>query len=618
MKQKGQVSLFIIIAIAIVAAALFIFFFLRPKIAVPSELQPVEQYLQDCVDLKVREAARIAGMQAGYLEMPEFEPGSAYMPFSNQLNFLGLAIPYWFYVSGNNIMKEQKPSLASIELQFENYLKKKIKECEFSALKERGYEIVVEAEPLVDVKIKPSTIETSVSWPLRYTLGEKSIIVSEHKIVTKSNFGLLYESASNIYDAEKRNLFLENYSIDILRLYAPVDGIELSCAPKVWSVEQIRKELKEAIAANIAMLRVKGSKYTITKKENKYFEIDAGKVSANVNMLYVPSWPSKIEVWPSENGLLRADPIGIQPGLEILSFAGFCYVPYHFVYDLYFPVLIQLTKENELFQFPVLVVIDKNIPRSSIGGESGDIIFDVCNYKTTNATIFSYDENNKPIEADIYFKCINQVCYLGKTKITKDKAKLETTLPKCLNAFIIAKASGHRDAKVMFTTTEEFILNIFLAPVHELTIEMPNLKKGEYAIVSFVSKDYSFSIYYPEQNKIELSEGNYNVTVYLFKESLITLGAQQIEKCIKMPASGIAGIFGQMQEQCYTLDVPQQSLTNVLFGGGKAQLAITESDLRGKTKLIITTESFAVPSTLAELTDAYTLIDTSEINIQLK
>lgn len=618
MQKKAQVTLFIIIAVVIVALAVFAFFFFRAQVAIPSKLQPAETYFKDCVDLKVKEASQLAGMQGGYIEMPEFQEGSEYMPFSNQLDYLGMALPYWFYVSGNNIAKEQKPSLADVEIQFENYLNNKIKECDFSSLKTQGYDVSSEGEPLVNVAIKASSIETTVSWPLQYGFGEQSTTVNEHKITTKSNFGLLYNSASAIYDTEQKDLFLENYSIDVLRLYAPVDGIELSCAPKVWQVQTVKQELKSALEANIAALKIKGSNYDLAKSENKYFEVDAGQVSANAYMLYMPSFPSRVEIWPTEDGLMKAYPIGTQPGLGILSSIGLCYVPYHFVYDVYFPVVVQLTKENELFQFSTVVVIDKSVARNSSGGESGEVVFDICQYRTQNASIFTYDENMNSVEANIYFKCFNQVCDLGKTKIIGGKASLETSVPRCYNGFIIAKAPGYRDSKIMFTTTEEFVSNIFLAPAHELTIEMPSLKQGEYALMTFTSQDYSTSIYYPEQNKINLSEGNYNVTAYLFKESLITLQAQQAEKCIKVPAGGIAGIFGQMQEQCYDLNVPQQSFTNVLFGGGKSQLFVTESDLKGKSKLSITADTFATPSNIVELTDVYGLIDISQVNIQIK
>jgi len=234
MQKKAQVTLFIIIAIVIVAFALLAFLFLKPQVTVPSKLQPAENYFKDCVDVKVKEASQIAGMQGGYIDMPEFEAGSEYMPFSNQLNYLGMSVPYWFYVSGNNLAREQKPSLASVEKQFENYLSESVKDCDFTSIKSEGYSIELTGKPSVDVKIKGASIETNVAWAIKMARDEQSIVITNHKITTKSNFGTLYNDAAKIFTAEQKTLFLENYSVDVLRLYAPVDDIELSCAPKIW------------------------------------------------------------------------------------------------------------------------------------------------------------------------------------------------------------------------------------------------------------------------------------------------------------------------------------------------------------------------------------------------
>ncbi|MGB9707930.1 MAG: hypothetical protein ACPLXC_01205 [Candidatus Pacearchaeota archaeon] len=619
MQKKGQVTLFIIIAIVIVALALLAFFYFRARVTVPSGLQPAESYFQDCINMKVKEAAQIAGLQGGYLKTPDFEAGSEYMPFSNQLNYLGIPIPYWFYVSGNNLAKEQKPSLDEIELQFKDYLSATIQECDFSSLRAQGYTLNFEGEPKVIVDIKASSIETSVSWPLQIENAGQQAKITEHKVSTKSNFGALYNDASKIYDYEQSSLFLENYSVDVIRLYAPVDGIELSCAPKTWKVSEVKQELKSALEANIAALKLKGSNYNLANSQNRYFEVDAGAISSNAYLLYMPNaWPSRVEVWPTEDSLMKAEPIGMQPGLGILGAVGLCYVPYHFVYDVYYPVVVQLNKGEELFQFATIVVIDKNMPRNASIGESGDIVLDICQYKSQPAMIFTYDADSRPLEADVYFKCFNQVCKIGRTAMEGGDAILEASVPKCVNGVIIAKAAGYQDAWVVFTTTEEFIANIFLAPSHELTIEMPNLKQGEYALINFVSSSYSTSVYYPEQTKINLSEGNYNITAYLFKDSLITIGAQSAETCVKIPAGGLAGVFGAMQEQCYDISVPQQSLTNVLFGGGKTSWFVTESDLRGKSKISILADTFTVPKDITELSEVYVSVDVGQVNVQLK
>ena len=103
--NKGQLTIFILIAIFIVAG-IGIFFTLResPVFAqIPASIEPVYNTFLSCLDRETSIGIDVLESQAGYIELPDFQPGSDYMPFSSQLDFLGNPIPYWYYVSGNNI-----------------------------------------------------------------------------------------------------------------------------------------------------------------------------------------------------------------------------------------------------------------------------------------------------------------------------------------------------------------------------------------------------------------------------------------------------------------------------------------------------------------------------------
>ena len=76
---------------------------------IPASIQPIYTTFLSCLEEDALVGVDILMSQGGYINLPVFEPGSAYMPFSSQLNFIGNPIPYWYYVSGNNIEKEQVP-----------------------------------------------------------------------------------------------------------------------------------------------------------------------------------------------------------------------------------------------------------------------------------------------------------------------------------------------------------------------------------------------------------------------------------------------------------------------------------------------------------------------------
>ena len=132
MNRKAQVSIFIIIAIVVVAGVI-IFFSLREigPAKVPASLEPVYVNFLGCLEEDIKTGIDVLGSQGGYIELPEFEPGSGHMPFSSQLEFVGNQIPYWYYVSGNNIQKDQVPSLSDMETALEDFVESQIVNCPF-------------------------------------------------------------------------------------------------------------------------------------------------------------------------------------------------------------------------------------------------------------------------------------------------------------------------------------------------------------------------------------------------------------------------------------------------------------------------------------------------------
>ncbi|MEM4703109.1 MAG: hypothetical protein QXP53_01350 [Candidatus Pacearchaeota archaeon] len=607
--KKAQVTFFIILAIVVVAAALLLTFFVfKAPMKIPPAAQEAESYFVECVKLKAEEMLTTAGMQGGWLYLPPFEAGSDFMPFSNYFNFLGLQIPYWFYISGNNIQKQQVPTKKQIEDQLNLALEEKIQEC-----KDRmPGEVTFSGTPKVKTELKRSTMALEISWPMQIEKQDTKVTIEKHNTEIKTSFYSLFEDAKAIFEKENSTFFLENYSIDVLNLYAPTTRVEISCAPKMWSKQQVTSEIKEALASNIPMIKFKGNYYKIARKENEYFVVDL-PVNNQINIFYSKNWPTKIDIWPTENDMLKAYPIGKQSGLDIL---GFCFLTYHFVYDLDFPVLIQVSQGNELFQFPVLVVIDKNVARKAETEESTLPSLEICNTKVQTATVFTFNQDSMPIEADIYFTCLDQQCYIGKTSLQEGKARLTEKFPECVNALLTAKSAGYEDTSVVISSNEPFIENIFLDKVYTLGLEL-ELQANEKAIITFESENKKFSVFYPEQKEINLSEGTYNITAHLFKEATLNLESQSGEKCITLPSGGL-GLPFVPKEECFELEIPGQSLTEVIFGGGYSIKNFNKQELKSSNKIKIVPQRFPVPTTIEKLAEIYDLIEISELQINLR
>ncbi|MCK5624493.1 hypothetical protein KAI04_01495 [Candidatus Pacearchaeota archaeon] len=605
MNKKAQVTIFIILAIIIVAAVAGFFIF-RDKISVsniPVSMQPIYNSFLSCLEEDTLVGANILMSQGGYIEMPEFEPGSAYMPFSSQLNFLGNPIPYWYYVSGNNIEKEQIPSKKNMEEELEGFIEQRISECSFDAYYDSGY-VIYSEDPKASIEIQNSEIEINLKMDLTIEKGDEIALVNNHDVVVNSKLGKLYDSAIKVYDEEQSQLFLEEYSIDTLRLYAPVDGVELSCSPKVWNAEEVFDDLYEAIEINTMALKSKG-------EAKDYFVVDL-PVNEDVRFLTSQNWPHNFEVNPSEGALMIANPVGNQAGLGVL---GFCYVSYHYVYDIKYPVLVQVYDGEEIFQFPMAVIIKGNNPRESLEGEAVDYTdTEFCNYKNTLVEVNMYDSNLIPVQAEISYECFGNTCLIGETS---SNGVLESEFPQCINGYIVAKADGFEETKYLYSVIESEGVYIEMDRIYERNVDLKldwNSYNGE-AIISFVSEDLTKTIVYPDTKTVELSEGDYDINVYIYQDSSLELEESTYEECIEMPKSGIGGIVGLTQEKCFEITLPSQIVSSALAGGGKEVYYITDYQLQNSNTIEINAESLLEPTSLDQLQENYMLFETKGLDI---
>lgn len=630
--RKSQVTLFVIIAIILVVGIAG-FFVLRSVYfpSVPKSIAPVYDAYISCVRGIAEDGASIMGSQAGYIENPDFEPGSQYAPFSNQLGFLGIGVPYWYYISGNGIAKEQIPSKAQMEKQLGDYIESQIvNTCSFSGLEREGYNISAAEEGISsDVKINDDMIEVSLNQRLVISRGGDTYTASSHSAEIQSRLGRFYNLARDIYSYEKSSMFLENYSIDVLYSYAPVSGVELNCSPVIWDPYKVFSTIQNALAANIGVLKFNGNYYD-AKRTSSYFisgkdsnvNLQAGE---SVSFSYSKDWPQRIEVWPTKNNLMIANPVGTQPGLSAM---GFCYAPYKFVYDMYFPIMIQIynSDASEMFQFPVAIVISKNNAREALPSEyisSGD---DICDKANSNITVYTYDATLAPVEADIEFKCLASTCTLGRTKINNATgyASLEASVPACTNGQIMANAEGYKEQNYIISTNEEYSADIVLLKEHKVNIEVyvDNQQTNDLSLITISlnksgNYDLVSSAAYPYNNQMSLSDGDYKFTAKVMSDIALTIPSTKTTQCTKVPQTGIAGFFGFETEKCFDINLPSQQLSTYVRAGGSSIYFISQSELENANVIRFYIKSMKKPSTIEEAQQNYESSELREMRVEI-
>ncbi len=606
--KRGQVAIFIIIAILIVGAVAG-FFILRGRLGVqkiPSSIEPVYKTFLSCLEDKTLVGIDVIESQAGYIELPKFEPGNSYMPFSSQLDFLGNPIPYWYYVSGNNLQEEQVPTKVEMQNELEKFIENNARKCDFESYYENGFEIL-QGQPAARAIIRDNQVDIKVYMDLNVVKGEDTTLVKTHSISVQSKLGTLYNSARKIYNKEQKDLFLENYAIDTLRLYAPVDGVEISCAPKVWIADDIFNNLKDAIETNTLALKT-GSAST---EADKYFTVDG--VDGEVRFINSKDWANSFEVSPTDENILMSNPVGNQPGLGIL---GFCYVPYHFVYSVKYPVLIQITNGEETFQFPVAVIIQGNKPRKALDAEAKEITPELCRYKNTPVTVRTYDTNLNSVDAHVSYECFGETCSIGDTS----NGIINSQFPQCANGYVIAKADGFEEARTLYSTTQTGSVDVIMDKLYDLNVRI-KLDGNDYngnAMVYFVSDADSKAVYYPEQKSVELTEGDYEVQVYIYRDSSIQLPETTQQECVEIPSKNVLGLLGVKEKKCFDVTIPSQLISSVPAGGGKQKYFFFEGELQASNTIELNAKGFAVPKTLEEVQMAYSIFEANGLEINLR
>lgn len=138
------------------------------------------------------------------------------------------------------------------------------------------------------------------------------------------------------------------------------------------------------------------------------------------------------------------------------------------------------------------------------------------------------------------------------------------------------------------------------------------------AIISFISDKSSKIAVYPEQKTIELSEGQYEIQVYIYKNSSLKLGATTKEQCVEVPQSGFGGLLGLTREKCFDIEIPEQIISNALSGGGKETYYILESELQSSNVIEISASSLPLPESIEDLQDNYLLFEDKDLGVSFK
>ncbi len=192
--HRGQVTIFIIIAIIIIVIGVLIYlFYPQIKTLFKSGSQNPAAFMQTCLEDEIKDTMEIISLQGGSVNPEHF-----YLYQDNKLEYLCYTNEYYLTCT------VQQPLLKShIESEIENEIAEEVEAC-FEDLRESfenaGYDVELSSGNTI-VELLPEKIVTTLTSKLTLTKGDTEIYDS-FSIVLDSNLYELVSIATSIIDWE--------------------------------------------------------------------------------------------------------------------------------------------------------------------------------------------------------------------------------------------------------------------------------------------------------------------------------------------------------------------------------------------------------------------------------
>lgn len=206
MGKKGQITIFIIIAVVVISVSSLAYFF-YPKInAIGSASDPVYSYLSECIEGAILNSAQIFGYQQGY-----------HTPPAKSLETNSSNIAYYYFEGETNIPRDSF---------FENELSKiinerVIEECtDFIFFEEDGY-LIEFRSPDASTRILEDELRVAVDFPVTAIYGEDVSRFSGFNYNLPIRLGHILDTSRELVEGIKNNpenidlTFFLNQDLDI-------------------------------------------------------------------------------------------------------------------------------------------------------------------------------------------------------------------------------------------------------------------------------------------------------------------------------------------------------------------------------------------------------------------
>jgi hypothetical protein len=591
--KSAQVTVFIIIGI-ILLFSVGIYSYMKSTGISPANLfqpksPPVVAFIESCLERTATEAIKAMGDQGGFITLPttmSADPTKHLSLIPGVGGEFAPKVPFWYYDG-----RAQVPSIRFMEIETERYIDTNLKYClnNYQGLTD---EFIIKEKSNYSSSVVFADKESIIGLDYRIEITPKGSeeVTSRDQFVVRLDVKVkrMHELAKELLEAENKAAFFENMTINLMSAHPPEDipftGLTLKCGRMQWLLSDIKKKIITALEPAVTGLRFRNTDHEpFLEKEDAYRAVHAAvqdvadsrvakplivpkNVPADsyeyfqyyftftekdykdfkVLATYKNDWGMNLLATPNQYGVMKS---GVQDlKSQIMSFL--CLNTYHFVYDLVYPVMININDPDAfhqtgyVFRYAFPIQIFHNAPNRGLLAtrviEPTEYAMDYCDfYAPEDRVIVARDivTNAELSRVNLTFTCIKESCILGVTKTDNAHLQWRGKFPEgCYGPIITANRSGYLMTEEQYDYSDPFYIDMYPTQpvqfqVRRHTSNAPGvarpLSQNMYAIIQIEHAIPPVSIFdvfgaedtFNRTSTVELlrSDATYNVNIMLLE-----------------------------------------------------------------------------------------------------
>lgn len=471
-KLKGQISVFVIIAVILVLGAVILLSYKSDSISLFTQDKSsykIKQFVQGCLEEETNAAVNEMGLKGGWLyhtpiKYAKVDENKYLVKNSRGFDYFGVEMPYWYYYDESTQSFEldypeyDTENKYSMKNQIKRYLDENLeKNCikSFSSFQDQ---YLIKYEPReVNTKVifDGDNIEVMLNLPLEIIEinSNSSEYIDTFSIIEENKLKIPYFLARDIVTAESQNSFIEYRMLNFISAYQstkdksllpPFYDFKMTFDKKPWKVADVEILTKQVISSNIGVIQfiqtdfvereipseLKSSEFArnFYANYNKDYIEDYSLVKEDEPSIYRQFQDYKVKptyevFYPTYFSLAPsfADQVLFPKSESVFSLIPFFFTEYVAVYEITTPVIFEITPSNENDNFVFNFAVETNINHNTALRENYDLDIDLSEFNdNSNKNLIC--EPSQFISKPIYLNITDPVDF-GNRKDSRDPIK---------------------------------------------------------------------------------------------------------------------------------------------------------------------------------------------------